>query len=150
MAGRSTHPQTPAASTWRRLVNEALNSRQLPLKNGRAAATKLEGALGEGALTTKIKSKMALDDYVKARTINVDTQGSVVTLTGIVGSSAERDRAVRLAKETESHKSCRQARGEERQRVQVGPEQRVRAVPVHAGRRGLDEQAPRRSLEKLR
>ncbi len=71
------------------------------VEKGREAATKIEGALSEGALTTKIKSKMALDDYVKARTISVDTAGSVVTLTGIVGSNAERDRAVRLAKETD-------------------------------------------------
>jgi hyperosmotically inducible protein len=70
-------------------------------EKGREAATKIEGALNEGALTAKIKSKMALDDYVKARTIGVDTVGSVVTLTGSVGSLVERDRAVRLATETE-------------------------------------------------
>jgi hyperosmotically inducible periplasmic protein len=64
------------------------------------AATKVEGALSEGALTAKIKSKMALDDYVSARKISVDTKGTVVTLTGVVGSEAERERAVRLAKET--------------------------------------------------
>ena len=65
------------------------------------AATKLEAAMSEGALTAKIKSKMALDDHVKARTINVDTSGAVVTLTGIVESTDERERAVRLARETE-------------------------------------------------
>ena len=70
-------------------------------EKGRAAAATVEHALSEGALTTKIKSKMALDDNVKARTISVDTEGSVVTLTGSVGSNAERDRAVRLAKETD-------------------------------------------------
>jgi osmotically-inducible protein OsmY len=70
-------------------------------EKGREAATKIEDALSEGALTAKIKSKMALDDYVKARTINVDTVGSVVTLTGTVDSKAQRDRAVRLATETE-------------------------------------------------
>jgi hyperosmotically inducible protein len=70
-------------------------------EKGREAAATIEGALSEGALTTKIKSKMALDDSVKARTINVDTEGSVVTLTGSVGSAAERDRAVRLARETD-------------------------------------------------
>ena len=70
-------------------------------EKGREAATKLEGALSEGALTTKIKSKMALDDYVKARTIGVETDGSVVTLTGIVASTTERERAVRLARETD-------------------------------------------------
>jgi osmotically-inducible protein OsmY len=64
------------------------------------AATKIEGAVSEGALTAKIMSKMALDDYVKARTISVDTSGTVVTLTGLVESTAERERAVRLARET--------------------------------------------------
>jgi len=43
---------------------------------------------------------MALDDLVKARTINVDTSGSVVTLSGTVESSQERERAVRIARET--------------------------------------------------
>jgi len=70
-------------------------------KEGREAVTRIEGAVGEGTLTAKIKSKMALDDHVKARTISVDTVGSVVTLTGIVDSNAERDRAVRLAAETD-------------------------------------------------
>lgn len=84
---------------------EAARQRSAELANeaaakAREAATKLEGAMSEGALTAKIKSKMALDDYVKARTINVDTAGSVVTLTGVVESTAERERAVRLAKET--------------------------------------------------
>jgi osmotically-inducible protein OsmY len=64
------------------------------------AATKVEEAFSESALTAKIKSKMVLDDSVKARTINVTTTGSVVTLTGAVESTAERDRAVQLAKET--------------------------------------------------
>ncbi len=57
--------------------------------------------MSESALTAKIKSKMALDDYVKARAINVDTSGSVVTLTGAVTSADEHARAVRLARETE-------------------------------------------------
>ncbi len=64
------------------------------------AATTLERAVDAGSLTLKIKSKMTLDDMVKARTINVDTTGSVVTLTGTVESNQERERAVRLARET--------------------------------------------------
>lgn len=63
-------------------------------------ATKVEETVAESAITAKIKSKMVLDDLVKARTIGVSTKGSVVTLTGMVGSAAERERAVRLAKET--------------------------------------------------
>ena len=65
------------------------------------AATTLEGAMSQSALTAKIKSKMALDHYVKAREINVDTSGSVVTLSGTVTTREERARAVRLARETE-------------------------------------------------
>ena len=69
-------------------------------KAGEAAAD-AERAISSGTLTAKIKSKMALDDWVKARTIDVDTEGSVVTLRGVVESFSERQRAVRLAEETE-------------------------------------------------
>jgi osmotically-inducible protein OsmY len=61
----------------------------------------LGGTVAEAALTAKIKSKMALDDHVKARTINVDTSGSVATLSGVVTSADERKRAVQLARDTE-------------------------------------------------
>ena len=63
-------------------------------------ANQAEHALANGALTAKIKSKMALDDSVKALDINVDTADGVVTLTGVVHSEAERTRAVQLARET--------------------------------------------------
>ena len=63
-------------------------------------ANQAEHALANGTLTAKIKSKMALDDSVKALDINVDTADGVVTLTGMVHSEAERTRAVQLAKET--------------------------------------------------
>lgn len=60
-----------------------------------------EQALNEGSLTAKIKAKMALDDTVRALAIDVDTNGTVVTLTGTVHSEAERTKAVQLARETE-------------------------------------------------
>jgi hyperosmotically inducible periplasmic protein len=65
------------------------------------AANRAEAALSEGALTAKIKSKMALDDLVQARSIDVTTSGRTVTLSGSVRSAAERDRALQLARETE-------------------------------------------------
>ena len=65
------------------------------------AANQAEDAIKHGAVTAKIKSKMVLDDLVKARNIHVETNGTVVTLTGVVDSEAERKRAVELAKETE-------------------------------------------------
>ena len=64
------------------------------------AASKLGVTVSDSALTAKIKSKMALDDYVEARAIDVDTSRSIVTLTGVVTSESERDRALNLARET--------------------------------------------------
>ena len=64
------------------------------------AASKLEETLEEAALTSKIKAKMALDDLVKARDINVTTHDTTVTLSGTVDSKAEHDRAMALAHET--------------------------------------------------
>ena len=65
------------------------------------AASTVGATLEEAALTTKIKAKMALDDMVKARSIDVTTRGATVTLSGIVTSKAEHDRAMALARETE-------------------------------------------------
>lgn len=65
------------------------------------AASRVGGTMSGSALTAKIKSKMVLDDHVKARGIDVDTSGTIVTLTGMVRSTEERDRAVQLAQDTE-------------------------------------------------
>ena len=64
------------------------------------AAARVEATLDDAHITAKIKGKMALDDYVKARRIDVATNGSTVTLTGTVASNKEHDRALRLARET--------------------------------------------------
>jgi hyperosmotically inducible protein len=64
-------------------------------------ADKLGDRVSESALTAKIKSKMALDDHVNARAIDVDTSGSVVTLSGTVRSKDQQERALRLARDTE-------------------------------------------------
>lgn len=65
-----------------------------------AAAVQVRKAVAEGSLTAKIKAKMALDDHVKALSLNVDTVGSVVTITGYVNSEAARQRALQLARDT--------------------------------------------------
>ncbi len=77
---------------------------ELGAKAGEAIG-RLDERLTDGALTAKIKSKMALDDYVRARDISVETSDGIVTLRGVVGSEAERERAGRLARETKGVKS---------------------------------------------
>ena len=64
------------------------------------AANKAGEILSDGALTAKIKSKMALDDSVRARSIDVSTSDHVVTVSGHVSSEDEHARAVQLARET--------------------------------------------------
>jgi osmotically-inducible protein OsmY len=64
------------------------------------AAAKVEHTLSETAVSARIKAKMALDDNIKARAIDVSTHGTTVTLSGTVTSKAERARAVEVARQT--------------------------------------------------
>jgi hypothetical protein len=79
-------------------------ARQTGAEIGETVATgaaQAQRALNDGGLTAKIKSKMALDDTVKALNLDVDTTAGVVTVKGFVRTEAERERALRLARETE-------------------------------------------------
>jgi osmotically-inducible protein OsmY len=64
-------------------------------------ADRAQRAVTNAALTSKIKAKMALDDSIDAAAIDVDTVEGTVTLTGTVGTEAQRTRALQLARETE-------------------------------------------------
>ena len=52
-------------------------------------------------ITSKVKSKFASDDVVKAYQIDVDTKDAVVTLSGQVQNPTAKERAVTLARATE-------------------------------------------------
>ncbi len=69
------------------------------------AGNRASEVLSDAALTTKIKSKMALDDTVSATDIHVSTTDGNVTLSGRVHSEKEHQRAVALARETRGVKS---------------------------------------------
>jgi osmotically-inducible protein OsmY len=91
--------------TVRETVGTAARETSAELKERAAAGVhtavnRAEEAVTRAALTSKIKAKMALDDVVKAADIDVDADGSVVTLTGTVRSQDEQRRAVRIATET--------------------------------------------------
>ena len=94
----------PAATTGERDPIDTTRAREAGAEVGEAVAegaNEAQRAAEAGAITAKIKAKMALDDRVKAAKIDVDTAGSVVTLSGSVASEAERTRAVQLARETD-------------------------------------------------
>ena len=54
----------------------------------------------DSGITASVKSKLIADELVKARTINVDTQDKVVTLTGTVQSPIEESHAIEIARNT--------------------------------------------------
>ncbi|HEV8240197.1 MAG TPA: BON domain-containing protein [Thermoanaerobaculia bacterium] len=57
--------------------------------------------LDEATLTAKVKAKLAADPEVTAYTIDVDTVGTVVTLSGRVKTADESAEAEKLARDTE-------------------------------------------------
>jgi hyperosmotically inducible protein len=86
---------------------DAQKAREVGAKVGEKtaqAADQARKALSDGAITAKIKAKMTLDDSIKALDIDVDTVGTTVTLSGVVGSDAQRQRALALARETDGVK----------------------------------------------
>jgi hyperosmotically inducible periplasmic protein len=69
------------------------------------AAIKTKDVTADASITTAVKTKLLGDTKVGGLKIDVDTKDNVVTLTGIVKSAAERDEAIRLAKNTTGVKS---------------------------------------------
>ncbi len=105
-SGRSLVPASSTIGTsGTKLAGEARAEGAVLGKKLAEAGNEAGGFLSDAALTTKIKSKMGLDDHVEARNIHVSTSNGVVTLTGEVRSRTERARAVALARDTSGVKS---------------------------------------------
>jgi len=90
-----------AAGTTGTAASETASERGARLGEKAAViASEVENAMSESAISAKIKAKMALDDSVRARSVDVSTTGATVTLTGTVRSATEHDRTIALARET--------------------------------------------------
>ena len=61
----------------------------------------------DSTITSHIKNEMIKDSTVKARKIDVDTVGGHVTLTGVVETKAESQRAIEIAEHVQGVKSVR-------------------------------------------
>jgi hyperosmotically inducible periplasmic protein len=98
---RRTVPERSSVGTSGKIDVNAARERGAEVGEKMAvAAEKMKESAAEAALTSKIKAKMVLDDYIKARAIDVTTNGTVVTVSGTVRSTEEHDRAIRLTRET--------------------------------------------------
>ncbi len=75
------------------------------LEVGSDLSTRAE--LNDAAITAKVKTALVSDDLVKARDIDVDTIDGIVTLSGIVASSAEKRQAETVARGCDGVRSVR-------------------------------------------
>jgi hyperosmotically inducible protein len=69
------------------------------------AAEETSETVTDGSITAAVKMKMADDELVKARNIDVDTNEGVVTLNGAVASKAEEQKAIDLARSVDGVKN---------------------------------------------
>ena len=75
------------------------------------ASTRTQESAGEyvddSVITTKVKSLLAGDDFLKSFQIGVETYKGVVQLSGFVNSQAAADKAVEIAKSVQGVKSVK-------------------------------------------
>jgi len=75
------------------------------------ASTSKQESTGEyvddSVITTKVKSMLAADDFLKSFQIGVETYKGVVQLSGFVNSQAAVDKAVGIAKSVQGIKSVK-------------------------------------------
>jgi len=67
--------------------------------------SKAGDAVGDAAITGKVKTALIADPDVKALRIDVDTKDNVVTLNGTADTQSHADKAVTVAKGVEGVKS---------------------------------------------
>ena len=73
-----------------------------------ASTSKQEGAgeyVDDSVITTKVKSKLAADDFLKSFEISVETYKGIVQLSGFVGSQQAVDKAGEIARGVQGVKS---------------------------------------------
>src|SRR5262245_51697707 len=97
---RTKPAETPVATTGTADTEKARAAGAAIGEKTAVAVAKAQETVAEAELTGKIKAKMALDDLVNARAIDVTTNGTTATQSGTVSSHTEHDRAVALARET--------------------------------------------------
>jgi hyperosmotically inducible periplasmic protein len=69
------------------------------------AGTKTGQAIDDATITTKVKAQMANDKDVSAMDVHVNTEKGVVRLSGVVKSSAEKQRAEQVARAVDGVRS---------------------------------------------
>lgn len=105
---KTTVTDTPAGGNSTTSTSTSVSA--TPAASNAMAATasamdKAGDAVGDAALTGKVKSALIADPDVKALKIDVDTKDGVVTLNGDADKSSSAERAVTVARGVEGVKS---------------------------------------------
>jgi osmotically-inducible protein OsmY len=79
------------------MVNSRLELSDGPVSEPDETDRTFSQAVIDATTTASIKMKLAVAEGVKAHDINVDTRWGTVTLTGVVGSAAEKELATKIA-----------------------------------------------------
>ena len=85
----------PARSEARQDANTATTSGQV-----REAMDESGDGIDDAWITTKVKSQLLADPGTKGLAITVDTHANVVRLSGVAATAAERELAIRIARNT--------------------------------------------------
>ncbi len=113
-------------------------------------ANQVQRAAADAALTAKIKSKMALDDTIEARNIDVDTTNGVVTLNGFVrDAQAPRPCPSARARNRRRHVGGRSS-GDSLNQVRAGPRALCRTPGLALQCVRLPGSGPRRATMRVR
>ena len=105
---RTTVTDTPAGSTTTTTVSPSQAASNAMTATGKAverAADKTADAVGDAAITGKVKTALIGDPDVKALVIDVDTKNGVVTLSGSADTPAHSEKATTVAQGVEGVKS---------------------------------------------
>ena len=98
----TTVAPSPTASDAMAATTNAMDKAASATERGMAKAGE---AIGDAALTGKVKTALIADPDVKALKIDVDTKDHVVTLNGTADKQANADKAVTIAQGIEGVKS---------------------------------------------
>ena len=98
----TTVAPSPTASDAMAATTNAMDKAASATERGMAKAGE---AMGDAAITGKVKTALIADPDVKALRIDVDTKDNVVTLNGTADTQANADKAVTIAKGIDGVKS---------------------------------------------
>jgi hyperosmotically inducible protein len=93
-----------AADATKKAAGKVVGGASAAKDGGKDVGSKVGEAFTDGALTTKVKGKIADDTGLKGSDIRVETNDHVVTLKGTAGSTVAKARAEEIARTTDGVK----------------------------------------------